>query len=476
MTMKRSFLVFPVVLALGGCSLFGGSKQPEPEPQPESIIPQESKDTAREGDQAMIAAQKQMDEQIDKEEADLKKALLVALGKEPPYPGGQPPYPVSASVKELRDAKIELSLAPVLDGQGNPVADQYVQLQDSYTTKVTALSRKISEGKASKKEMKFVQNGAKHMVKINDLKAQVRAAVQPAMMSGWMVTNGSMTTMGTVSHMIKMRRQLEMEWTEEDYELVRSVMVRQSRREAIAAVTIGMMASYQAVIEGGADGKIVDDVAAGSLEALPLEGTATIEDAKALVDGFDEHVKVAHAQYDAQMRKAYSDAEYEAKYKAGVDRTFEQMGAATSAMSATERQAETMKAYEADLQKCARGEALSSASMVGPAKCKEAKAAAQGGALSADVMARLLGKPGDADPKALARQGIRKALSIIPGGKQIQRALEGVRALRDGDASKALQLAADLVPLPGPAKMALNSAATIAAELPKLKKMKKRRG
>lgn len=471
MMMKRSSVLFPVILALGGCSLFGGSKQPEPEPQPEPLISQESKDTARQGDQAMLAAQKQMDEQIDKQEADLKKALLVALGKEAAFQGGQPPYPVSASVKELREAKIELSLAPVLDAQGNPVADQFVQLQDSYTTKVTALSRKMAESKASKKEVKFIQNGAKHMVKINDLKAQVRAAVQPAMMSGWMVTTGSMTTMATVSHMIKTRRQMEMKWTEEDYELVRGLMVQQSRREAIAAVTIGLMASYQAVVDGGADGKIVDDVAAGSLEALPLEGTASLEDAKALVDGFDEHIEVARAQYEAQMRKAYGDEAYEAKYKANVETTFNSLASASSAKSATERQADTMKEYEADLAKCARGEKPGSASMVGPGKCKEAKAAADGqGALSADVMARLLGKTGDADPKSLARQGIKKALSIIPGGKQIQRALEGVRALRDGDASKALQLAADLVPLPGPAKMALNSAATIAAELPKLKR------
>ena len=45
--------------------------------------------------------------------------------------------------------------------------------------------------KASKKEQKFVQDGAKHVMALNDLKGQVRAAVDPAMGSGWMVTTAT---------------------------------------------------------------------------------------------------------------------------------------------------------------------------------------------------------------------------------------------------------------------------------------------
>ena len=61
--------------------------------------------------------------------------------------GGQNPYPASEAVAELRKAKIKLWMAPVVDAQGKPVADQFVELKDSYTTKVTKLSRKLAEGK-----------------------------------------------------------------------------------------------------------------------------------------------------------------------------------------------------------------------------------------------------------------------------------------------------------------------------------------
>ena len=163
---------------------------------------------------------------------------------------------------------------------------------------------------------------------------------------------------------------------------------------------------------------------------------------------------------------------YEAKYKAQIDSMFAQLGMASSAQSVTEMMASTNATYEEHLQMCARGEKPPSGSMVGPGKCKEAKAAAgSGGLLSPDVLSGLMGGPGAVDGKAVAKKGILLALEKIPGGKQIQRALEGVKALRDGDPSIALRLAADLVPLPGPAKMALRGAATIAEALPKAKRL-----
>ncbi len=475
MKVSRS-LVLPLMLC-SACSLFGGKAADTAEPEPQPVIGQDSKDAARAGDAAAMAQIQQMDQQIEQNEAKLRTALETALGKTSAYPGGQPPKPASETMAALRDAKITLYLEPVLDAQGKPVADGFVQLKDSYTDKVQVLSRKMAEGKASKKEQKFIQDGAKHVMALNDLKAQVRAAVDPAMNSGWMVTTGSMTTMQMTANMIRTRRQMEMEWTDEDYAMVQQLLSSQQRREAVAAVSIGLMGAYQVAFAEGGDPAVVDQVAEATLAALPMKGDANLDEAKAYVDNFEANVESAQVLYEDQMRKTFGDAEYEAKYKAQIDSMFAQAASATSAQSASELVAATNAKYEEHLKMCAAGKTrdeLPTDTMVGPDKCKEAAAAAKGGTLSPETLDQLLGRAGSIDGKAAAKKGILLALDKIPGGKQVKRALEGVKALRDGDPSVALRLAADLVPMPGPAKMALGTAASIAEALPKAKRNARR--
>ncbi len=460
-----------VLVLCSACSLFGKSSdtaQPEPAP----VVPQESKDAVRAGDTAMLASVAQMDAQIDETEAKLRAALEAALGKAAPMAGGQVPAPASQTLEGLRKAKITLYLEPVLDTQGKPVADGFVQLKDSYTDKVVEISRKMGTGaKVSSKEQKFMQDGAKHAMPLNDLKGQVRAAVDPAMSAGWMITTGSLTNMQVAANMVRSRRQMEMEWTDADYAIIQQILASQQRREAIGAVSIGLMASYQVAFAQGGDPAVVDQVAQASLDALPLQGEATLEDAKAYVENFDANVHSSQVQYEDQMRKSFGDEVYEAKYKAQIDSMFAQLGSASSAQSATELMASTQATYEEHLLLCARGETPPPSTMVGPGKCKDAKAAAgSGGVLSPEALSELLGGAGSVDGRAVAKRGILLALEKIPGGQQVQRALEGVKALRDGDPSLALRLAADLIPLPGPAKLALSGAASIAEALPKAKR------
>ena len=432
-----------------------------------SVIPQASKDTVRVGDQALLEQIKQMDEHVDQQESELKKAVALALGKAATFQGGPMPYPASEALAELRKAKIALYFAPVLDAQGKPVADQFIELRDAYTDRVVTLSRKIAEQKATPKEMQFVQEGAKYVIKLNDLKGQVHAATRPAMQAGWIVTSGSLTTLQMVSHMVRTRRQLEMQWTAQDYELVQSLLESQRRREALAAVSIGLLASYQLIIASKkADPKLLDEVANSTLQSLPLKGEASIDEAEVFVTNFDSNVDAAPLQYEAQLRKTHGDTEYEAKYKAQIDQMFAQIKSASSAKSASELRADTMAAYQADLQKCARGEKPEPGSLVGPDACNSARAkAGRNGKLSSQALAELTGDNAVAGAKSLAKRGLEMAIDKIPGGSAVRRSLEGIKALREGDPSKALQLAADLVPMPGPAKMALGAAAKIAAAL-----------
>ncbi|MGH1341244.1 MAG: hypothetical protein ACRBN8_06820 [Nannocystales bacterium] len=464
-----------LLLLCSACSLFGASSdtaQPEPGP----VIGQDSKDTVRAGEAAMMANIAQMDEEIDKNEAKLRTALEAALGKASPVPGGAVPASASQTVTALKKSKVELRIEPVLDAQGKPLGSGLVQLTDSNTVKMVEISRKMgSGGKVSKKEQKFMQDAAKQMTPLNDLKAQVRAAVDPAMNSGWMITTGSLTTMQVAANMVRTRRQMEMEWQDEDYAIVQQLLASQRRRESIGAVSIGLMASYQLAFAEGGDPSVVETVSQASLDALPMKGEASLDEAKAYIENFDANVESSRVQYETQMRKSFGDEVYETKYKAGIDTMFTQIAGASSAQSATEMMAENNATYEEHLKMCARGETPPPGTMVGPGKCKEAKAAAgSGGELSADVLAGLLGGPGAVDGKAIAKKGILLALEKIPGGNQVKRALEGVKALRDGDPSVALRLAADLVPLPGPAKMALSGAATIAEALPKAKRNARR--
>lgn len=444
--MRRS--MFAALVVASFCGACVPPQQPAEEPQG-SPIPEESKAMVRQGDEAVLAAQKQMDEEIDKNQAELEKAMKAALGQEAPYPGGAMPTPAPQAIKEILAAKIELTIGPVLDAQGKPVANQFMQLEDSYSKRVQVIAPKMATKKATPAEIKFMQEGVQHVQKINDLKAQVRLATMPAMNAGWMVTTGSMTTMSTVAGMIRSRRQMEMEWTDQDYEMVRQVMERQSRREAVAALSLAMMAAYQAAVNDKADPKLIEDVAKAGLAALPLKGEASVDHAKKYVDNFEQNVSASQKLYEEQMRKTFGDAEYEAKYKAQLDSMFAQAASATKALSASELIAKTGEKYKADLEKCARGEALPTDTMVGPDACKNAKAAANpDGTLSPEAMQRLTGGAAAAAEEK-ATGGLLGILDAIPGVAQVKLALEGVAALKDGDTSKVLQLAADLVPIPG---------------------------
>ncbi|HQB45025.1 MAG TPA: hypothetical protein PLV85_15530, partial [Polyangiaceae bacterium] len=411
-----------VAVLAGGCF---PPQQPAQEPSG-SAIPEESKAMVRQGDEMVLAAQKQMDEEIDKNQAEIEKAMKAAVGQEASFAGGPMPMPASQAIKEVRAAKIELSISPVLDAQGKPVANQFMQLEDSYSKRAQEIGPKMASKKATQAEIKFLQDGVQHVQKINDLKAQVRLATTPAMNAGWMVTTGSMTTMTTVAGMIRSRRQMEMQWTDQDYEMVRQLMERQSRREAVAALSMALMATYQAVVNHGADPSLIDDVAKAGIEAIPLQGQASLEDAKTYVDHFAQNVEASQKTYEEQMRKTFGDQEYEAKYKAQLDGMFAQAASATKALSATELMAQTNEKYKADLEKCARGEALPPDTMVGPAKCKEAKASANpDGSLSPDVLQRLTGGSANAAQES-SSGGLMGLLGSIPGVAQVKLALEGV--------------------------------------------------
>jgi hypothetical protein len=80
--------------------------------------------------------------------------------------------------------------------------------------------------------------------------------------------------------------------------------------------------------------------------------------------------------------------------------------------------------------------------------------------LSPEALQSLLG--GGKSQVEEAKGGFMGLLDAIPGVSQVKLALEGVAALKDGDPMKVLQLAADLVPIPGVRSVLETASKTVA--------------
>ncbi len=488
--MKRavSSLVFLVATSTFGlgCGMLtpqGGASSPDGQQQgaaPQKyVVPKESQDALRKGEQQAYArADEAEDEQLDRLEKDALKAIKLALGQQSSMPGMPPPESSSTALKSIKAAKMKVRLEPVVDGDGKAVNDDFLQLKDSFTDRVMQLNRKIAEGKASKAEIKEIQEGSKQIMKINDLRSQVSAISMQVMMTNNHVQSSSLGTMFRVSAMVRSRKQMEMELNADDYALIRHGLERQKRAEAIAATTLAMMAAYQAVINDNGDPKALDVIAEATLKAFPVKVQVTDDDAKQYVSQLGANVQTVKAKYEAGLRKVHGDTKYERSYKAGVDAMFSLAENAQNAKTVNQIISDTNTKFKEDVVKCKRGEDPGPASMVG-ASCKAVYRAAQtgdtsellpgvkkafeetggggGGASNASgARAKLIG-----GKEAAALAGAQAAMKgdvdgaldaagkMFPGDTTIGASLQGLAALKKGDAKGAINAALTFVPVPG---------------------------
>jgi hypothetical protein len=284
------------------------------------------------------------------------------------------------------------------------------------------------------------------------------------------------------SGMVRSRKQYEMEWTDEDYELVREALEYQRRTETLAAISLGTLAAYQAVMEG-ADPKALDAVAEESLKLFPIKGEATLEEAKAYVAALGENITATKARYEDQMRKTYGDAVYESKYKSSIDAMFQQAENAMTTKSAGEVLAESNAKYQEDVIKCYKGEEIDPGSIAGGPTCKDYARCGRGEMPhgpavtpeKCEEVRQLAG--GGPSLKGAGKQALGAALDkasgMFPADGAIGSALAGVQALRNRDPRGAINAAVNLVP-PGPAKIGLRIVAGIINAMPKIKRNAKR--
>lgn len=459
--MKLSSLsALALVTCVTGCGMLmpqgGGASQAQPRAAAYEV-PKESKDAIRKQEtQAYAQADAAEDEQLERLEKDALKALAVSAGKEKWAETQAMPEPASANVKNLRAAGVKMKIAPVTNGEGKAVNDDFLQLKDEATDQLGVLSRKIAEGKASAAEKKAVQEYAKHSFKLMDLRMQVMKVSMATMMSNSHVQTSSLQTMLRVASMVRTRKMMSMELTAEDYALVRRGLERQKRAEAIAATTMGLLAAYQAVVNGKGDPKALDVITDATLKAFPLKTEVSDAEAKAYVGALGENVAKVKARYEAMLRKVHGDAKYEQKFKAGIDAMFRQAEQAEGQKSIGQMAQDNMDRFKADREKCARGEPIDPGSPAAGPGCKAARQAAlrgEGGAAAGGVAI-----PGQVNQAAGVAGAAAKgdvvgaldgAAKMFPADGTVRNSLEGIAALGRGDAKGALNAAIGFVPVPG---------------------------
>ena len=156
-----------------------------------------------------------------------------------------------------------------------------------------------------------------------------------------------------------------------DYKRVQRWLERQRRVEQTAAVSLGLLATYQAVINGKGDPEILDVMAKKTLDSFPQQPEVSLDDAKRYVKNIKGNVSKVKDQYEAMLRKVHGNARYEAQFKSSIDAMFRQAEQAENQKSVTQMANESGQKYQVDRKRCYDGQSVSAGSLVSPVTCKK---------------------------------------------------------------------------------------------------------
>lgn len=402
-----------VALVVAGCGgiRVGGEEPARPRPGQRSASDNARVRAYADEIRAKWSSDAHDDERLDKLEKDAVAAFEQALGKKAVH-GGEAPHPSSQSITELRASPIKIKVEPLRlgDGREDPT---YVHLTDSYSQRMGALQRKVAEQTLTRAETAEIQGGSKYLFKVNDVRTSVSDISQVAFEANLQVRLIANANILRAQVLTQTMASLGTEDLAADREVVKKNLVRQRRAEALAAVSVGMVTAFVAVVNDGKNPKAIDAIAEAGTKAFPSKIVVTDEEAGAFLEAWRTAPPRTHETYERDLRKRYGDAEYEKSYRAQVD---------TMWKSAPPPPAPPPGATE-------RVEAATSAAQ----------------ALAKKDAAGTL----DAAAKA------------FPGDGTVRHSLEGAAALARGDTKKALQSALDLVPGGGLVKDGLGLASKL---------------
>jgi hypothetical protein len=324
-------------------------------PSPRTGIPEESRGEVaasfRGGQKQILDAE---DDLLDAAEKDTVKSLRIALGKEALEVGAGATKSAGAQLRAVRAAKIPTHVAPL---------DDLVEL-------------KIPPGV--------------HDADFLDLRQKVMDLSFATMSANVHLVMATFDELVRVSGVLQHYTRAGIELGPEDYAFIRRGRAQVKRIEAIAGVSMGLMASYVAVLEGNADPKALDAVAQRALAAFPIHVEVSEAEAREWVASMSQNAAKSKPKFEALVRKFHGDKVYERQWKERVDETFARLEG------------------------------------VPDVRAKSAPSS-----------------------KATASLGLDTVADAFPADGTIGAALRGVNALRKGDARSALAAAVSLIPVPG---------------------------
>lgn len=471
--MKSAHCIVLLALLTAGCGMPPAPVAPAPPPSLPPVVA--AGEIARRGAlNDLTGAIDRDDEQLERLESRALHALKVALGQAPAMPGTPMPESSSTALKALKKGKVKVRLEPVVDGDGKALSDDLFQMKDSYTDRLTSLQRKLVEKTATPKENKEIRAGMKYMMKLSDLRTSVLGISQQVMQTNIQVQQMSLTSIEHVAKIVAARKRMGAELDAEDFAVIRRRLEQENRGGTIAASLLAMMATYEAAFNDGGDPKAIDIVAEGTLKAFPVKADVTDETAKRYVADLAGKAKDLKPRYEAHMRAVFGDKTYERGFKAKTDEIF----ASAETAQKTAKIESAPDPYTIAVAKCSRGDIVDSG--LG-ARCRKVYQAAQSGdasqlypaekqalGLAANVTipsekappsspspstsASLLPLPsalpalnaGSVTDVALGAAG-----KFLPNDGMIGASLQGIAALRKGDAKGAINAALSFVPVPG---------------------------
>jgi hypothetical protein len=188
---------------------------------------------------------------------------------------GGSPLAASAAIVALRASPVQVKLVPFQNG-GRFMDPLLVTLQDSFTDRVTMLQRKALEQTATPAETAELQEGAKYVFKVTDLRTAVGDVSRATMLAN--TTAHELARRNAEDSKVVGRRAASAQDVARDRESI----AKQKQAYVILAATAGMLAALEAVINQGKDPRALDVIAQGALASFPVHVVVT--DAEKLGD------------------------------------------------------------------------------------------------------------------------------------------------------------------------------------------------
>ena len=248
--------------------------------------------------QMAMQQQEQMDKiedgLLDQREKNTTRALKVTLGKEGAVVGEAATESASAAARALRAANVKVRVEPVTDMSGAAMGQNLVILKDDFTDHLQHGGLTDADKRAIQKSM------GRLPMRLQGLRNQIGLASAVTFETNTSVQSLVLSSQGRVAAVTGGRAGPALSDSERAW--IKRVIARVRRAEAAAATSLGLLATYEAVLNDGGDPKALDGFAEKTLASFPLAPAITDDDVNAYVAALPQNPAEMRARYDAAMR------------------------------------------------------------------------------------------------------------------------------------------------------------------------------